>query len=84
MPHAESQALGAKARGALAYEADGNGSMILKQHAILAHLKRDAMPEGFEENVRRHFALKRGVIIHRLRQWMREVVTQPTPVCPRK
>ena len=60
VPHAESQAFGAKARGALAYEADGNGSMMLKQHAILAHLKRDALPEGFEENVRRHFATPRG------------------------
>ena len=42
------------------------------QHGILAHLGAHALPEGFEENVRRHFAVKRATVMYRVRQWMCE------------
>ena len=42
------------------------------QHGILAHLGAHALPEGFEENVRRHFAVKRATVMYRVRQWICE------------
>jgi hypothetical protein len=40
---------------------------------MLAHLKQGGLPEGFEENVKRHFALKKKIILKTVSQWIHEV-----------
>jgi len=52
---------------------DERVQMATMQHAMLAHLKTNGLPEGFEDNVRRHFAMKRGAIMYRVAAWIHEV-----------